>query len=221
MKKLAMLFFGAFVLSSTLQAGTYDFTAEGNALEFGYNSFKTGLANDSHVAMPSDLTITASNVTGSAAAYFDADFNGPGGLGVCSAGAGLACDGTGDDNQTSSNGETIHMVWDAIIELVSIKIIGNHVAVVPLDLNGAAPAFVWKTDNESGSFGINGANETLFDLSLITTATKTFEYYVTNSEIYVMSLTTVPVPAAVWLFGTAMLGLFGMRRKAKMGAVAA
>jgi hypothetical protein len=39
---------------------------------------------------------------------------------------------------------------------------------------------------------------------------------------YTLEITTViPVPAAVWLFGTAMLGLFGLRRKAKMGAAAA
>lgn len=33
---------------------------------------------------------------------------------------------------------------------------------------------------------------------------------------YRLELSSVPVPAAVWLFGTALLGLFGMRRKAKM-----
>lgn len=38
---------------------------------------------------------------------------------------------------------------------------------------------------------------------------------------YRLELAVVPVPAAVWLFGTAMLGLFGMRRKAKMQALAA
>ena len=31
---------------------------------------------------------------------------------------------------------------------------------------------------------------------------------------------SVPVPAAVWLFGTAVLGLFGFRRKVKATAVA-
>jgi hypothetical protein len=37
----------------------------------------------------------------------------------------------------------------------------------------------------------------------------------------VIRISAVPVPAAVWLFGTAMLGLFGLRRKSKTGAVAA
>ena len=33
-------------------------------------------------------------------------------------------------------------------------------------------------------------------------------------------LTPVPVPAAVWLFGTAMVGLFGLRRKSRMAVAA-
>ena len=38
---------------------------------------------------------------------------------------------------------------------------------------------------------------------------------------YGVRLTSViPVPAAVWLFGTAMVGLFGLRRKNKMPATA-
>ena len=36
-----------------------------------------------------------------------------------------------------------------------------------------------------------------------------------------IAATVVPVPAAVWLFGSAMLGFLGLRRKAKLGAVAA
>lgn len=37
---------------------------------------------------------------------------------------------------------------------------------------------------------------------------------------YRLELSTIPVPAAVWLFGTALLGLFGMRRKDKMAIAA-
>lgn len=42
-----------------------------------------------------------------------------------------------------------------------------------------------------------------------------------DQDDLVVAVSVVPVPAAVWLFGTAMLGLFGMRRKSKMEAVAA
>jgi len=33
-----------------------------------------------------------------------------------------------------------------------------------------------------------------------------------------MNLTAVPIPAAIWLFGSAMIGLVGMRRKNKLAA---
>ena len=37
---------------------------------------------------------------------------------------------------------------------------------------------------------------------------------------YSLEMSQVPVPAAVWLFGTAMVGLLGLRRKSKMAAAA-
>ncbi|MDH3389729.1 MAG: VPLPA-CTERM sorting domain-containing protein [Gammaproteobacteria bacterium] len=37
---------------------------------------------------------------------------------------------------------------------------------------------------------------------------------------YKLELSQVPVPAAVWLFGTALLGLFGLRRKGKLEVAA-
>jgi hypothetical protein len=33
-------------------------------------------------------------------------------------------------------------------------------------------------------------------------------------------VSAVPVPAAVWLFGTAMMGLLGLRRKSRMAVAA-
>jgi hypothetical protein len=42
-----------------------------------------------------------------------------------------------------------------------------------------------------------------------------------EDQFYLASMTVVPVPAAVWLFGTAMLGLIGLRRKTKMNGLAA
>ncbi len=35
------------------------------------------------------------------------------------------------------------------------------------------------------------------------------------------SVATVPVPAAVWLFGSGLMGLMGMRKKAKLSALLA
>jgi hypothetical protein len=42
-----------------------------------------------------------------------------------------------------------------------------------------------------------------------------------NAPDYTVNVfTPVPVPAAVWLFGTAMIGLFGLRRKSRMAVAA-
>ena len=38
---------------------------------------------------------------------------------------------------------------------------------------------------------------------------------------YILEISAVPVPAAVWLFGTAIIGLLGFRKKASMAATAA
>jgi hypothetical protein len=44
-----------------------------------------------------------------------------------------------------------------------------------------------------------------------------------QTALYSMSMSSnnVPVPAAIWLFGTAMVGFLGLRRKQKFSAVAA
>ena len=41
-----------------------------------------------------------------------------------------------------------------------------------------------------------------------------------NADYTLNVFTPVPVPAAVWLFGTAMIGLFGLRRKSRMAVAA-
>ena len=44
----------------------------------------------------------------------------------------------------------------------------------------------------------------------------------TFATSYDLSISTVvPVPAAVWLFGTAVLGFIGIRRKQKVGVLSA
>jgi hypothetical protein len=37
-----------------------------------------------------------------------------------------------------------------------------------------------------------------------------------TSEAYIGGVTTVPVPAAAWLFGSALIGLAGVARKRKL-----
>jgi hypothetical protein len=45
-----------------------------------------------------------------------------------------------------------------------------------------------------------------------------FKSVVSTALSYDLSVAAVPVPAALWLFGPALLGLFGLRRKAVVAA---
>jgi len=206
MKKIALLFFGAFALTTSAQAAFFDFTAEGNNTEAGYSSFTTG--SDDHIGMEAGLTITATGLTGAAAyAYMDGDSGGPGGLGVCPT---ANCSGSSADNQQA--GETIIMSFLEATNILDLVIIGNHTAAAD------NAVLIWKTDNQSGQFSIGGSNLTLHALTGhgFSEWTNSLEYTIEGGEMYLASLTTVPVPAAIWLFGTALIGFVGMSRRTKV-----
>jgi len=82
----------------------------------------------------------------------------------------------------------------------------------------------WVNGGAMQSIEISGAYLDFFALS---SAANDLWYTIRDSfgnndeQMYVTMISTVPVPAAVWLFGSAMLGLFGLRRKSKMEALAA
>ena len=212
MKKLAILIFGVFALSTSAQAAFYDFLAEGNANERGWASFDTG--PDSSIGMPAGITITATVDGAAAFAYFD---RGNAGLGVCKEiDSGNQCTPRSDDNIDLVLGtDVLKLVFDEdIIGLAFTGLVnGNHGAVVGTNMvDYRLDGGMWLTD-------------TFTDLSMMVLSGNILELRVNDSaqgqEFYLASLTTVPVPAAVWLFGTAMLGLFGTRRKTKMEALAA
>ena len=105
MKKLAILFFGVFAFSTMAQAAIYDFAAEGNRVEMGYDVFATGITNAN--PMPTGLIITATiGEDGDAFVYMDSAMAGggnrDGGMGVCGF---LNIDGEckpgSDDNQVA------------------------------------------------------------------------------------------------------------------------
>ncbi len=85
-----------------------------------------------------------------------------------------------------------------------------------IDLGTTALILDAPNNNKSATVGLNMIAG---DSYMITLAgdTGTSE----NTANYTMKLQVVPVPAAVWLFGTALLGLLGFRRKDSIdGAVA-
>lgn len=233
MKKLISLA-GVFVLgiSAAANAATYRFDQEGNEHEAGYALFDSdnhGSTNPSHnsLDMPGGLQISASNGGGLANApfgtkasskedyyaYMDGNWKQDAGLGVCQSDT----DSCGsDDNQME--GEYIHMVFDSIVEILTLDITGNHKAVENgvtfwYSLDGGSS---WDSEDIGGQ-KIGGEID-LFAGWITDTLDYTIEAGSNGGEMYLSAMTVspVPVPAAFWLFGTVLLGLigFGNRRKA-------
>jgi hypothetical protein len=235
MKKLAILLFGVFAFSTSAQAITWDFGAEGDRVERSYfPEFVTGVTNGN--PMPTGITITATQTTPAgeldASVYMDAqsplNSGYDGGLGVCKDPTDNVQCGS-DDNQVLR--ETIWMDFDQTTHLTSMILTGDHAPIrmnTVLNIRSDLAGAFTNSTYDIGKFKLPSFEDFLSLLSLDIYADK-ISYWITDefgrdtsARFYLVELNgTVPVPAAVWLFGTAMLGLFGMRRKSKMEALAA
>lgn len=239
-KYLIPLIAAAFLgFTSFANAAFYDFTREGNDLERGYATFVSGVTGfEAGVTggnpMALGLTITASSTIDDqdpfaigvpddqAFVYMDGTTSGgPGGLGVCGdLRANQTCEPNGDDNQMP--GETISITSTiAGTGITGLTFTGDHGDIVDgtilkLTLDGTLQADI--------DLFLLGATNNLTFLALSSAATS-LSYEITGSgaQIYLSSLTTdfittstVPVPAAAWLFGTALIGFVGMSRRRKI-----
>lgn len=217
MKRFAVLLFGAFAISTAAQATTWDFTAEGNRLEQGYASYVTGSGNP----MPSGLTITATQDGSAAYVYMDhATSGGPGGLGVCGNLSAGKCDPASDDNQRP--GETVKLDFGSTMKILDMVFTGDHGDIVAgtmlfLNVDGGG----YGAGIDIGALADVGHLSTLVFLGGLMASTLEYKITGANAQVYLSALTAVPVPAALWLFGTAMFGLLGLRRKAGAEAIAA
>ncbi|MCG6889432.1 MAG: hypothetical protein LJE92_07585 [Gammaproteobacteria bacterium] len=233
-------------LSTTGQAMTYDFAAEGNQHEAGYSEFNSGdhsaVLHGGTPDLPGGLTITASNggftdgvgmvndfdgVANTVAyqayhAYMDANSSSEdAGLGVCQQADGN-CAGISDDNQT--DGEFIHMVFDEVVNILSLDITGDHTVVDDkaefwYSLDGGVE---WHSQDLTGQhIGANIGG--IADLSIGLLFNKTLDYTIMHglnqpgAQMYLSSMTVsaVPVPAAVWLFGTALISMVGFGKRSR------
>ena len=166
-----------------------------------------------------DLDHFGFNVTGHASTDTDSDQFayldwGNAGLGVCkdATGAGEnpgssanSCDPSSDDNVTV--GEWLEFSFTQDVE-VSLWFNNNHdggfvagdmVTIGALDLSVS----------EGYAGGANGLG--IFEVA----AGEILKVAYNNQEFYVsgMSVNAVPVPAAIWLFGTALIGFIGFGRR--------
>ncbi|MFQ5642428.1 MAG: VPLPA-CTERM sorting domain-containing protein [Thiogranum sp.] len=200
---LAAIAATAMMCGSTLAgAVTFDFMALGNSNERGYASF-------THSA--GTLTVEASGRSADGTApYFAYLDSGNAGLGVCKVlGAGARCSPSSDDNVTYN--ELLRLDFGQTVTLSEVIFVnGEHGTTF------------------SGTFDlvIDGGTGTRYDLGNIfaTNLTgKTFDFINPNvsgnssnrHQFYIssMEVAAVPVPAAVWLFGSGILGLACVARR--------
>ena len=220
MKKLVILIFGAFAVATSAQAATFDFLTLSNAP----NAEKGG---NPLVFMDSGVTLTATGYASENGTYvggplhntdfgagddFFAYLDGGAGLGVCKQlNDNLQCDPSSDDNVTVK--EVLKLVLEGANQIKDLSFLNaGHQSVDP---------------DADIAYRIGGAgnyqDSTFGALSMMTLVGNIFEFKIgdnpqsDNDQFYISSLTAVPVPAAVWLFGTALIGFVGMSRRVKVG----
>ena len=222
--------------SNAGSAATYDFALQGNTVEAGYSLFNTKTNPDSIMGANPEVKITASNggsglangvssvaygpqISGVAYyAYIDGEYREDGGLGVCPLTDGN-CAGNPNDNQKP--GEYIHMDFERELVVSSLSITGDHAPVID-------NARFWFSLDEGANWDFIdfGINNPLIEVLLPGWVTDTLDYTIQDTvagdgkEAYMylsaMTLSEVPVPAAVWLFGTALFGFIAFARRTRV-----
>lgn len=226
MKKIIYLFALLGFASTSVQAATYNFGdyADGvnndgstftNSLtnsglgEYGYDLYS--VTNDGVTVTASGSYVDSNDITQDASAYMDGKWRNLAGLGVCKVlNSDNQCNPSSDDNITAN--ETLKLVFDTTVSLDSMRFVnGEHYT------------------DFTGDFELLIDNSLLYTLSLAefpllsNLVGQTFEFIsladplnkTNETEFYINSMTvsTVPVPAAAWLFGSALLGFFGFSRR--------
>ena len=123
-----------------------------------------------------------------------------------------------DYRGTSSAGGVLNA---AIFSMIDIDLGGGVSST--LNLNGGAPLFpngdpsVWNNYSATVNLGsdVSGGIDFLISAPCGAAAGCVSNYYVDNISVEFGEASAVPVPAAAWLFGSALLGLVGMSKRKK------
>jgi hypothetical protein len=205
-RKLLQSFAGLVLLSSASfsMAATYDYDFDADEAERGAQPLNFG-----------DLNVYGYKNGAEANAYLDSGVKA--GIGVC--GKLLSeqqgtnwCNPASDDNLQAN--EVLKFVFDAAKKVSVVGINGPHISA-----NGQWVR-IW-TDTQGWDL-LQVASDKI-TLGFYLTTLKVFgtmtgamaEKYGrgTTTDLYVAGINEVPIPAAVWLFGSALLGLAGLRRR--------
>ena len=162
------------------------------------------------------LTATAYETPGmiDSHVYMDDSFNSIiGGMGVCSTlTAGNQCANSADDNVSLDGGNAEILMWNFSQSISQITLeLGDseHFDFIDsaFEYNAGAGWLTGTTD--ANAFATLILTDSSGDIEFRTAgADKTDYFYIRNADI-----TVVPVPAAVFLFGSGLLGLVGMSRR--------
>jgi len=205
-RKLLQSFAGLVLLSSASfsMAATYDYDFDADEAERGAQPLNFG-----------DLNVYGYKNGAEANAYLDSGVKA--GIGVC--GKLLSeqqgtnwCNPASDDNLQAN--EVLKFVFVAAKKVSVVGINGPHISA-----NGQWVR-IW-TDTQGWDL-LQVASDKI-TLGFYLTTLKVFgtmtgamaEKYGrgTTTDLYVAGINEVPIPAAVWLFGSALLGLTGLRRR--------
>ncbi len=227
MKKFTCLLALLGFVSTSLHAATFNFGDYADGLNTNASAFTNSLANsglgefgyDWYSVTNGGVTLTASGsfvdsngAKQAASAYMDGRWRNRAGLGVCKVvNSNNQCSPSSDDNITAS--ETLKLVFNTTVSLDGLRFVnGEHYT------------------NFDGDFQlrINEDNALLYTLSLAefpllsSFVGQTFEFISlatassgNNQEFYLntLNVSTVPLPAAAWLFGSVLLAFFGFSRR--------
>jgi hypothetical protein len=162
------------------------------------------------------LTATAYETPGmiNSYVYMDASFNSIiGGMGVCSAlTTNNQCANSSDDNVSLDGGNAEILLWNFSQSISQITLeLGDseHFDFVNSDFEYNTGTG-WQTGTTDASASATlSLTDSSGDIEFRTVgADKTDYFYIRNADI-----TVVPVPAALWLFGSGLLGLVAVSRR--------
>lgn len=227
MKKIICLFALLGFASTSIQAATFNFGDYADGLNTNGSTFSNSLLNsglgengyDLYSVTNDGVTVTASgtyidssNNIQAASAYMDGKWRNRAGLGVCKVlDSGNQCNPSSDDNITTN--ETLKLAFNTTVSLDSMRFVnGEHYTDFVGDFQ----------------IRINEDNNLLYTLSLAefpllasSFIGNTFEFISlatstsgAGTEFYIntLNVSTVPLPAAAWLFGSALFGFAGFKR---------
>ncbi len=203
-------------MASFSMAATYDYDFDADENERGGQPLNFG---DLNVYGARLIDNGQSPEISSAFAYLDS--GNKAGLGVC--GQLLAqqegtnwCDPSSDDNMQTN--EVLGFVFDSEKKISDVGINGAHA-----DLADGTKIMIWTDTNGFQLLSMLAGKISLdFNLTEMAIFGPLGGWYAnqfkwgrgtTADQLYVAGINEVPIPAAAWLFGSALLGLAGLRRR--------